>query len=270
MAAHGTGSSGTSVKVIGVRQDPTNDQLPLINAVVLWFDHASGRPVALIDGTELTSLRTGAASGVATDMLAAPDASVLAMIGSGAQAADQVFAVCTVRPIESVRIFSRNTATAGQLAERLRGALPGIDFEVSPDVTSATADADVICTATTATSPLIRDGDLKERVHINAVGAYRPDMCEISPEVIAQAEIVAIDHAASARAEAGDLLQAAAAGKFALRDAIELGALMSLPKRGRVGWTVFKSVGISAQDWAVAKLAVERSDGANLPKFSLR
>jgi ornithine cyclodeaminase len=95
-------------------------------------------------------------------------------------------------------------------------------------------------------------------------------MCEISPEVIAEATIVAIDHSPSARAEAGDLLQAAAAGRFALHDAIELGKLMSLPRRAYTGWTVFKSVGISAQDWAVAKLAVDRSDAHELPKISLR
>jgi ornithine cyclodeaminase len=256
--------------VLGVRQDATQDQMPLINAVVLWFDHASGRPVAVIEGSELTALRTGAASGVATDLLAAPGASVLAMIGSGAQAADQVFAVCSVRRIKTVRIFSRNAATAADLAKRLGGALPEVEFRVPTDIHSATAGADVICTATTATSPLIHGGDLSERTHINAIGAYRPDMCEISPEVIAEATIVAIDHSPSARAEAGDLLQAAAAGRFALRDAIELGKLMSLPRRAYTGWTVFKSVGISAQDWAVAKLAVDRSDAHELPKISLR
>jgi ornithine cyclodeaminase len=270
MAAHGTGSSGTSVKVLGVRQDATQDQMPLINAVVLWFDHASGRPVAVIEGSELTALRTGAASGVATDLLAAPGACVLAIIGSGAQAADQVFAVCSVRRINTVRIFSRNAATAADLAKRLSSALPEVEFRVPTDIHSATAGADVICTATTATTPLIHGGDLSERTHINAIGAYRPDMCEISPEVIAEATIVAIDHSPSARAEAGDLLQAAAAGRFALHDAIELGKLMSLPRRAYTGWTVFKSVGISAQDWAVAKLAVERSDAHELPKISLR
>ena len=270
MAAHGIGSSGTSVKVLGVRQDATQHQLPLINAVVLWFDHSTGLPLAVLEGSELTALRTGAASGVATDLLAAPDASVLAMIGSGAQAADQVFAVCSVRRIETVRIFSRNAATAAGLAKRLGAALPEVEVHVSTDIHSATADADVVCTATTATSPLIHGGDLSERTHINAIGAYRPDMCEISPEVIANATIVAIDHSPAARAEAGDLLQAAAAGKFALHDAIELGKLVSLPGRAYTGWTVFKSVGIGAQDWAVAKLAVDRSEGHELPKISLR
>ena len=82
MAAHGRGSFGTSVKVVAVRQDPNQLHLPLINAVALWFDHASGQLVAIIEGTQLTALRTGAASGVATDLLAAPEAAVLAMIGS--------------------------------------------------------------------------------------------------------------------------------------------------------------------------------------------
>ncbi|MDQ2942892.1 MAG: ornithine cyclodeaminase family protein, partial [Candidatus Dormibacteraeota bacterium] len=178
--------------------------------------------------------------------------------------------VFSVRPISMVRIFSRNAATAAHLAKRLGKALPKVEFHVCPDIASATRDADVICTATTATSPLIHGHDLKERVHINAVGAYRPDMCELSPEVVAEASVVAVDHAPAARAEAGDLLQAASAGRFAMHDAVELGALLSHPRRVGAGWTVFKSVGISAQDWALAKIAVERSEGKEVPNVSLK
>ncbi len=270
MVAHGRGSSGTSVKVIGIRQDPDHHDWPLLSALVLWFDHGSGQPVAVIEGSQLTALRTGAASGVATDLLAAPDASGLAMIGSGAQAGDQILAVCTVRQIEVVRIFSRNAESAARLAYRLSQSSPGIEFRVCPDLRSATRDSDVICTATTATSPLIHGGDLKERVHINAVGAYRPDMCEISSEVIAAASVVAVDHLEAAQAEAGDLLQAASAGRFAMDDAVELGALLRRPRPRSTGWTIFKSVGISAQDWAIARLAVERSYGMEVPNISLK
>ena len=269
MVAHGSRSSGTSVKVIGVRQNVHQDW-PLLNALVLWFDHGSGRPMAVMEGSQLTALRTGAASGVATDLLAEPDARQMAMIGSGAQAADQILAVCTVRRIEATRIFSRNTETAARLSERLGHALPGVEFRVCLDLSSATKYADVICTATTATDPLIYAADLKERVHINAVGAYRPDMCEISSEVIAAASVVSVDEVDAAQAEAGDLLQAATAGEFAMERAVELGTLLTEPSAKAQGWTIFKSVGISAQDWAIARLAVERSEGKEVPNISLQ
>jgi ornithine cyclodeaminase/alanine dehydrogenase-like protein (mu-crystallin family) len=270
MVAGGYGSSGACLKVIGVRQDPNQTQFPLINALVLWFDLVTGQPLALIEGNELTALRTGAASGVATDLLGAPDATVLTMIGSGAQAASQVQAVCTVRRIEMVRVFSRNGVTAASLCERLSQVLPKVEFRVCPDISSAVQDADVICTATTATAPLILSRDLKQRVHINAVGAYRPNMCEISSEVIAGASVVAVDHLPAALEEAGDLLQSVAAGQFAMHDAIELGVLAGKPKGMQSGWTIFKSVGIAAQDWAIAKLAVERSRGSGVPKIKLK
>jgi len=270
MVGHGTGSSGTSIKVIGIRQDPNHHDWPLINALVVWFDHASGRPLALIEGSQLTALRTGAASGVATDLLAAPDASELAMIGSGAQAGDQILAVCTVRRIEVARIFSRNAESAARLCERLGHALPEVEFRVCLDLSSATKYADVICAATTATSPLIYAADLKERVHINAVGAYRPDMCEISSGVIAAASVVSVDEVDAAQAEAGDLLQAVMAGKFAMERAVELGTLLTEPCAQAQGWTIFKSVGISAQDWAIARLVVERSEGKEVPNISLQ
>lgn len=269
MVAHGSRSSGTSVKVIGVRQNVHQDW-PLLNALVLWFDHGSGRPMAVMEGSQLTALRTGAASGVATDLLAEPDAREMAMIGSGAQAADQILAVCTVRRIEATRIFSRNAETAARLSERLGHALPGVEFRVCLDLSSATKYADVICTATTATDPLIYAADLKERVHINAVGAYRPDMCEISSEVIAAASVVSVDEVDAAQAEAGDLLQAATAGEFAMERAVELGTLLTEPSAKAQGWTIFKSVGISAQDWAIARLAVERSEGKEVPNISLQ
>lgn len=270
MVAGDLGSSGASVKVIGIRQDPNQTQFPLINALVLWFDYATGQPLALIDGSELTALRTGAASGVGTDLLGAPDATVLAMIGSGSQAADQVRAICAVRRIQMVRVFSRNAVTAASLCERLSQALPQVEFRACPDISSAVQSADVICTATTATAPLIHGRDLKQRVHINAVGAYRPNMCEVASEVIAGASLVAVDHLPAALEEAGDLLQSAAAGQFEMHDAVELGVLAGNPKGMYSGWTIFKSVGIAAQDWAIAKLAVERSRGGEVPTITLR
>jgi ornithine cyclodeaminase len=117
---------------------------------------------------------------------------------------------------------------------------------------------------------LIYTADLKERVHMNAVGAYRPDMCEISSEVIAAASVVSIDEVDAAQAEAGDLLQAVRAGKFAMERAVELGTLLTEPSAKAQGWTIFKSVGISAQDWAIARLAVERSEGKEVPNISLQ
>jgi ornithine cyclodeaminase len=261
MVARKSGSAGSSVKILGIRQDATLHPSPMVNAAVLWFDHASGRPLALIDGAVLTAIRTGAASGVATDLMASHDATVLAMLGSGAQAGDQVLGVCSVRRIEIVRVFSRRFSAAQELCDRLHFELPTVEFVPCGDVHTAVRGAHVICTATPSHEPMVISEDLMQRVHINAMGAYRFEMCEVAADVIAAASIVAVDHLPASEAEAGDLLQAVAAGRFSMNDACEIGVLLSKESTDYFGWTIFKSVGIAAQDWAVASLAVGRMNG---------
>jgi ornithine cyclodeaminase/alanine dehydrogenase-like protein (mu-crystallin family) len=152
---------------------------------VLAVDAATGRPVALLEGGTLTAIRTGAASGAATDLLARPDARVAAIIGSGVQARTQLEAVCTVRKIDEVRVYQCRSAEAERLPARWReGAYSG-RCPRRRDAAAAVAGADIICTATTSKTPVFPDSALSPGCHINAVGAYRPDMQEIPAETVA-------------------------------------------------------------------------------------
>ena len=256
MLARDRESGTTALKAVTVRPQNRAAGRPAVQALVILFDGASGTPEAVIDGTSLTALRTGAASGVATDLLAPTNARMMAMIGAGGQSADQVRAVCSVRPITEVRIASLSTTSARSLAERLGPELPHVRFLSVASNREAVCEADVICTATASTRPLFEARDLRPTVHVNAVGAYTPAMCELPAELLRDARIVAIDQMEAAMAEAGDLLQAMSLGYLEVERLADLGTLLTSPPPAAGGWTVFKSVGIAAQDLEVAELAV--------------
>ena len=259
MMARNRESGATVLKALTIRPDNRSAGLPAIQALVILFDGKTGTPRALIDGTSLTALRTGAASGVGTALLAPPDSHVLGMIGAGAQSADQIRAVCCVRPITEVRIASRSAAKAQQLATRLRTEWPQVQFVPVEAIADAVSNADVVCTATPSTSPLFDANLLKPTVHLNAVGAFTPDMCELPPELLRDARIVAIDEYEAAMVEAGDLLQAIDHGYLTPDRLVEIGKLLANPPAVGSGWTVFKSVGIAAQDLEVAEVAANRA-----------
>lgn len=240
--------------------------LPVVQGLVLLFDGATGSPRIVIDGLALTTLRTGAASGVATELLSPPESSVLSIIGAGGQALDQIVAVCAVRPISTLRLNSRSRQSAEQLGRRAAELFPELDISVWNTAAEAIAGADVVCTVTTATEPLFALGDLKEDVHVNAVGAHTSTAAEVPADVIEAASLVTVDSLAAAQAEAGDLIRAEAAARFFWEEAKELGGLLLERPTDRTGITVFKSVGIAAQDLAVAKLAFSRSRMSESPQ----
>jgi ornithine cyclodeaminase len=251
MAAR-AGAEGDAYKLVSIRPGNRDRGLPTIHALVVWFDGETGQARLLVEGSALTALRTGAASGFATKLLAAPGASTLAMIGAGAQALDQVRAVCAVRPIERVRVFSPSGVSAAALAERL-----DVEAEAVPSAAEAVAGADVVCCATNATEPVLPPGAIAGRVHVNAVGSFRPEMRELPPELLAEAELVAIDERAAALAEAGELIDALDRGVLTEDRLVEIGTVESAPPELR-GPTVFKSVGVAVQDWAICRLLAER------------
>jgi ornithine cyclodeaminase len=253
-------ASGTAVlKALTIRPDNPKAGLRAIQALVMLFDGATGTPSALIDGSSLTALRTGAASGVATDLLAAKDAATMAMIGAGAQSADQIRAVCAVRGIREVRVVSRTTQSAQNLIGRIASELPDVHFVSPGSIAEAIRDADVICTATPAPAPLFKADGLPPNVHVNAIGAFTPEMCELPPELLRDARLVVVDEMEAAMAEAGDLLHAISRGQLKVESIKEIGALLKDPPAKAGRWTVFKSVGIAAQDLEVAMLAVARA-----------
>lgn len=239
--------SGTAVVKV-LRIEPNRD--PAISGVIVWT--AENRE-AVFDAAELTAIRTGAASGVATDLLAAPDAAVMTIIGAGAQAYHQVAAVLAVRPIREVRISVRTRLRADALVARLRETHPDVRTTVVSDLPLALRDSDILTCATSATTPVFDAADLPARIHINAVGSYRLDMRELPAEAFAGADVV-IDSWDAVREEAGDLMPALRSGHLHEASVSELGARLHDNTGPRAPRTIFKSVGLAIQDWAAASV----------------
>lgn len=258
MPAHLARSDALGLKVVSVfPQNPSRYGLPSIHAVVVLLEAETGRPIAVMDGTYLTTLRTGAASGAATRALARPESHVLAIFGAGAQAPAQVHAVCAVRSIQRVWVVNRTAERAERLAALLRAE--GIaDVRVAPTGASALAEADIVCCATASPTPLFADADVRPGTHINGIGSFTPHMAEVPSATIARARVV-VDQWAAAWAEAGDLILARKAGAIDERALVELGQVIAgqVPGRTSAGQiTFFKSVGNAVQDVAVARLAM--------------
>jgi ornithine cyclodeaminase len=232
--------------------------LPALHAVAVWFDGDPRRPHLLLEGASLTSLRTGAAVGVASRLLASPTARTLTIVGAGGQAPDQIAGVCAVRTIDEIRICSRSGVSAKQLAEKLAPLYPGSSVSHFESVEQAVEGADIICCATTSASPVVPEAALSGRVHVNAIGSYRRGMAEISSELLARAELVCVDSAEAALAEAGEVIAAIESGSLSISAIREIGHVLSAPSQIFAGTTVFKTVGIAIQDWAICRLVSER------------
>lgn len=257
-----------TVKVVSVF--PHNPQLglPLIHAAVMVLEAGTGRPLALMEGGSLTAIRTGAASGAATDLLARPESRIAAIFGAGVQARTQLEAICTVRSIQTAWIYDPNTEKARALVAELAGNSPiPEDLRLAESSRQAVAEADVICTATTSVTPVFDDQDLKPGAHINGVGSYTPEMQEVPGATVARARVV-VDEREAALAEAGDLIQPIQQGLIAPSDIYAtLGAVASGAKPGRLAEeeiTFFKSVGNAVQDAAAARLALANALRDNL------
>ncbi|HWQ11798.1 MAG TPA: ornithine cyclodeaminase [Roseiflexaceae bacterium] len=252
-------SGGLGIKVVSVfPHNAERHGLPSIHALVVLIDAATGRPAAVLDGTYLTALRTGAASGAATRVLAREGARVLALFGAGAQAPHQVHAVCAVRPIERVLIVNRTRARAERLAEALRAEGLAAEVRVADSPSAALREADVVCCATSARTPVFDDADVQPGTHINGVGSFTPHMQEVPAATVARARVF-VDQRAAAWAEAGDLVAAREAGLLSDERVVELGAVIAGLAPGRAGEseiTFFKSVGNAVQDIAVGQVAL--------------
>jgi ornithine cyclodeaminase len=252
-----------AAKVVSVYAGNPSVGLPVIQGVVLVLDSHTGLPVALMNGAYLTALRTGAAGGLATELLAVEDASVLAVFGAGPQARTQIEAVRAVRPIREIRLVSRPTEGARILADELEG----VDVQVFEDPEKAVLGAQVIVTATDSRKPVFPGSAIGEGVHVNAVGAFTPEMAEVDGDLISRAKVV-VDLRATVMAEAGDLVQAIEGGAFSLESIhAELGEVVNGERTGRESpreITLFKSVGNAAQDVAVAGRILDAAIGQDV------
>jgi len=240
-------------KVIGVHPTNPDRGLPGHQGFVALFDHDTGTPVAIIDGTQVTTTRTAAASALATRTLARPDAKTHGVFGAGMQAEAHVEAINAVRAIERVTIWARVQAKAESLAEKLR-ELHSCQIRVTTDPSEAAA-CDVVTTVTGAHEPVVRGEWLKPGAHLNLVGAHSPKTREIDDEVVRRSTIY-VDLMRSALNEAGDLLIPMQSGVICARDIVgEIGQVLAGTVAGRkhaAQITLYKSLGIFAQDLIAA------------------
>jgi ornithine cyclodeaminase len=229
--------------------------------LVILFEPDHGRPVALIDAAEVTAIRTAAVSGLATGLLARDDADDLAILGSGEQAASHIEAMLCVRHVRRVRVWSRTAAHAEAFARRA-GERHGLEIETAPSVRHAVAGADLVCTTTGAREPILEGAWLAPGAHVNAVGSSIPDTAEIDAELLLAARFF-VDFRPSAEAEAGEYRRARAAGFIGPEHIVgeigELAAGLVQGRRSPQEITLFKSLGVSAEDLAVARFLLDRA-----------
>ena len=251
------------VKLITVFPANAGGELPSIQAVYMLFDGDNGKPLASLDGTELTYWKTAADSALGTRFLAREDARELCMIGAGAQAPHLISAHCSVRPsIERVTIWNRTHAKA----EALAAAAPveGVTFEATNEIEVACRDADIISTATAAEAPLVLGDWLRPGQHLDLVGGYKPEMREADTEAFERARVF-VDARETTVGICGDLLEPVKEGRFTA-DRIE-GDLFDLCRKGLLSpradsdITLFKNGGGGHLDLMTASYYVDRVRG---------
>ncbi|MFJ1608859.1 ornithine cyclodeaminase family protein [Streptomyces sp. NPDC088253] len=248
---HGVGS----VKITTLTPGNPDRGLPLIHGVVVLTDLDTGRVTALLEGAELTAVRTGAAAALATRLCAPADAADLAVIGAGVQARALVRSVLAVRPVRTVRVFSRTGERTERFAQWIRDTTDDrIRVFVCDTAEDAVRDAAVICTATSTggREPLVKAGWVAPGAHVNVIGGTHEDALEVDPALLEDAFVV-VEERAAARAEAGEVRAALADGLIDVHGLHELGELAEGTAAAVDGRTsVFRSVGMAIEDTAAA------------------
>jgi ornithine cyclodeaminase len=242
------------IKTVTVFPGNAGTDLDSHQGTVMLFDATNGRLKAVIDATEITAIRTAAASAVATDVLARTDSSVLTILGAGVQGRSHASAIPLVRPITEVRVWSRTTASA----ERLAASLPDVtSVAVFDSVEDAVAGADIICTTSASAEPILRGDLLEPGMHINAVGSSVPFARELDSNAMARSRLF-VDRRESTINESGDFLMARADGVIDADHIVaEIGELLNADHRGRESddeITLFKSLGLAVEDIGAADL----------------
>jgi ornithine cyclodeaminase/alanine dehydrogenase-like protein (mu-crystallin family) len=224
--------------------------------VVVLFDGHTGVPICIADAGEITALRTAAASAVATQALARPDANALSVLGLGRQAAEHIVAIAQVRTLESIRVWGRDLQRAEGFAAEM-SALTGLPVSAVASPRAAAKEADILCTVTAAVDPILEGAWVMPGAHINVVGSSGPSAAEIDADLVAHSRFI-VDHAEHVRVHGGEFLRARATGRIGEDHiAAEIGAVLSGAAPGRTHSdeiTVYKSLGHAVQDIASAGL----------------
>jgi ornithine cyclodeaminase len=224
----------------------------MISGLVSWSTMANDGSVVAPAET-ITAVRTGAISGLVTDLVADPAASTLAIFGAGALAADQVRFVHAVRPLRTVTVVARTRSRAEPLVRQLRSELPDTEFLITNPADRDLSGIDIICCATTSAEPLFAAAELADTVHVNALGSYKPSMHEFGPDLLAGASLIMVDDLDACMIESGELIDAVDSTVIDKAALTEVISIIDRPQHPG-GRTVFKSVGVAVQDWAAMNL----------------
>ncbi len=222
--------------------------------LVVLFEPATGEPVCIVHAGEITAIRTAAASAVATHALARPDASRLAILGYGEQAAAHARALLQVRTLEAVRVWGRSPQRASEFCRRMSAEL-GIPFSVAADVKEAVSDADIICTVTSAREPILQGSWVQAGTHLNVVGSSIAGPVEVDNDLVVRSRFIA-DSREGVLRQGAEFLRAKAAGLIGDAHVVaEIGEVLAgriAGRRSRADITVYKSLGHVVQDLASA------------------
>lgn len=257
------------IKTVTVFKDNYLSGLPAIHGVIQIFNGKTGEPLAILDGEYITALRTGAVSGLVTDLLASKNASTVCIYGTGVQGATQLQAINEVRNISNVFVFDINRERAENFIEN---ESVRYSFEIKfLENQEMLKDIDIICTSTNSAKPLFDKNMLKENCHINAIGGYKPEMCELPADLFADSFLV-VDNIEAVLNESGEIINAIQNGYLKKEsvnktpgDIITEGYIQNNNKR-----TIFKSVGLAIQDIAIAGLILEKTKNSeNLREINL-
>jgi len=262
MPSYMKASEMIGIKTVTLFEDNKKNDLPYIQGMVSLFDGNNGTPRAVLDGMTITALRTGAASGLATSLLSRKDSTICTIFGGGVQGRTQLEAVCAVRDIKKAIIYDALPIAAEKFAKEMAEQL-GIEIVVAKTSKEAVKDADIICCASIAETPVFADQDLPAGVHINAVGSYKPHVQEVPEEMVLRSRLY-VDHRESALEETGDLIIPIEKGLMTEEHIVaEIGEVAAGKAPGRISdseITFFKTVGVAVQDLAAATLILQRAE----------
>ena len=237
--------------------------LPTVQGHIALFDEGAGAPLAVVDAGSVTAIRTAAASGAATRLLARWDASTLALLGCGEQAQTHLEAMLAVRPVRQVRVWGRDFDKAGAFAARQSDRV-GVPVVAAADAREVVAGADLVCTVTGSHTPILEGGWLAAGAHLNLVGAHSPTTREVDGTAMGRARVFT-EITEFALAEAGDLLLAIGDGLFSASDIVgEIGDAIDGKIPGRLSEddiTIYKNLGNTAQDLAAAHYVYSQVKG---------
>jgi len=250
MPGYDTTAEVMGIKLISVFHDNRDNGYPSHQGVVTLFDANNGRPLMIFDASEVTALRTAAASALATRLLSREDAGSLSIIGSGEQAERHIESILLVRKIRTINIWSRTEKNATSLANKISDRY-SIPIVVHKNAEKAVKDSDIICTVTASPQPVVSGSWISDGTHINAVGSSTPVTREVDTNTILKSKLYT-DCYESILNEAGDFLIPKREG--AITDSHirgDLGEVLSGTKKGRENRdeiTLFKSLGIASED----------------------